>query len=76
MHFAETTRLKLLDFELPELDQLPDNVKLNSPSDSAREELLALFRRTLDPQILILACVDDDRFDEDLLVQNFIFLTD
>jgi transcriptional regulator with XRE-family HTH domain len=45
----------------------PDNVKLNSPSDSAREKLLALFRRTLDPQMLILGCIDDDHFDEDLL---------
>src|SRR5438876_4209464 len=43
------------------IESLPDNVKLNYPSDSAREKLLALFRRTLDPQILILACVDDDR---------------
>jgi hypothetical protein len=40
---------------------------LNSPSDSAREKLLTLFRRTLDPQILMLACVDDHRFDEDFL---------
>jgi transcriptional regulator with XRE-family HTH domain len=49
------------------IGSFPDNVKLIRPSDSAREKLLALFRRTLDPQILILACVDDDRFDEEFL---------
>jgi len=49
------------------IESLPDNVTLNSPSDSARQKLLTLFRGTLDPQILILACVDDHRFDEDFL---------
>jgi hypothetical protein len=36
---------------------------------TAREKLLTLFGRTLDPKIVILACVDDHRFDEDFLAK-------
>jgi len=46
---------------------LPDSVFVKSPTDVAREKIFALFRKTLDPKIIILARVDDHRFDEDLL---------
>jgi transcriptional regulator with XRE-family HTH domain len=48
-------------------ESLPANVTLNRPSDSTRERLLGFFRRTLDPHILILGCIEDRSFDESYL---------
>ena len=48
-------------------ESLPDSVIVSGPSENAREKILTLFKKTLDPKIIILACVDDHRFDEDLL---------
>ena len=50
-------------------ESLPTDVVLNSPNEVARERILTIFRRTLDPGIVILACVDNRRFDEDLLAK-------
>ena len=49
------------------VESSPTEVVLNIPNESAREKILPLFRHTLDPRILILACVDDHRFNEDVL---------
>jgi archaellum biogenesis ATPase FlaH len=51
------------------VESLPADVVLNSPNESAREKILTLFRRTLDPKIVILASVDEHRFDEDFLAK-------
>jgi transcriptional regulator with XRE-family HTH domain len=51
------------------IESLPADVVLNSPNESGRDKILTLFRRTLDPKIVILACVDDHRFDEDFLAK-------
>jgi archaellum biogenesis ATPase FlaH len=50
-------------------ESFPTDVVLNNPNESARDKILTLFKRTLDPKILILACVDDHRFDEDFLAK-------
>jgi transcriptional regulator with XRE-family HTH domain len=51
------------------IESLPTDVVLNGPNESARERILTLFRRTLDPRIVILACADDCRFDEAFLAK-------
>jgi transcriptional regulator with XRE-family HTH domain len=51
------------------VESLPKSVVLVGPSDSAREKLLTIFRRMLDPQILILACIGNTHFDETVLTK-------
>ena len=51
------------------IESLPTEVVLKGPNESARESILTLFRRTLDPRIVILACANDGRFDEAFLAK-------
>jgi len=47
----------------------PRSVTLSGQDADVREKILTLFRRTLDPQILVLACIADARLDEDTLAK-------
>ncbi len=51
------------------VESLPQSALLKNPSDPAREKILTLFRRTLDPKIAILGCIVDENFNEDCLAK-------
>jgi len=65
-------------------DALPRSVRLRHLSDAERERLILVFRRTLEPRILVLACIEESDRDERVLaavtrrcledLQEFAFL--
>ncbi len=65
-------------------DGLPRTVRLRHLSDAEKERLILVFRRTLEPRILILACIEEPGRDERILaaltrrcledLQEFAFL--
>ena len=48
-------------------DGLPPKVRLRHLSDEERERLILVFRRTLEPRILILACIEEPDRNERIL---------
>jgi transcriptional regulator with XRE-family HTH domain len=49
------------------IEGLPRTVRLKHLSETERERLILVFRRTLEPRILILACIEDSDRNERLL---------
>jgi len=43
---------------------LPKKIRLKQLSDDERERLILIFRRTLEPRVLILACIEESQRDE------------
>ena len=62
-------RIPLRYLRVSGAESLPASVVLINPSSTARENILAIFRTTMDPIIIILACVGGQSFDEELLAK-------
>ena len=54
---------------MPGAESLPKQVVLTNLAETNHDRLLTLFRRTLDPKIIILGCVGGQGFDEELLTK-------